>query len=200
MRLSDASGIIARLWRRIAVRRGAIPRSDRGIPLERRKRSGERPPGRHQLRSRRLTDRRAGGRSTRRNSRRLPDRTRARRRIGPAPCAKLVRKGGLEPPRVAPLAPKASASTGSATFALANGTRVYRAAGHGLGSESLADRSAPLQIPGKRVSALHGPPLRPRPAPSGRPRRAVHSLLTSGSTRSANRPSALMTCACGIPG
>ena len=31
-------------------------------------------------------------------------------------------------------------------------------------------------------------------------RRAGHSFLTSGSTRSANRPSALMTCACGIPG
>ena len=29
---------------------------------------------------------------------------------------------------------------------------------------------------------------------------AGHSFLTSGSTRSANRPSALMTCACGIPG
>src|SRR5690606_25090530 len=48
----------------------------------------------------------------------------ARRRLqgmpaaGPAGRAGLVRKGGLEPPRLAALEPKSRASTNSATFAL----------------------------------------------------------------------------------
>ena len=61
---------------------------------------------------------------------------------------KMVRPRGLEPPRVAPLAPQASASTNSATAACVGGTRARLARRRGCNSSVLA-RQGPAALEGE---------------------------------------------------
>ena len=166
-RTEDGSGIISRLSHRIAIREGIGPALRPWVPLRGRKRGGAEPSCCRRLRGRPTSEERTGGRSIRRTPYRFPCPDGARRRVGPAPAQSWCERGDSNPhglphwhlkPARLPVPPLSRLSTGPKYIARpVNGFRC------GL----IADRSAPLPLPGKRDPALNRRPLLPCQAPFG---------------------------------